>query len=1318
MKLKPTYEELHKENEELRQIVKHTQEQVKEILFFEKTISGTYISTFDSELIDCNHAFIEMLGYSSLKEIQSLNTEKLFSQKNDSNSFINTLIKNKSLINSEIDLIRKDGEIIHCVENVVGIFDKENRLIQFQGFINNISKHKIAEDALKQSKEKYRFLVTNAYDTIWTINLEFNLTYVNDAVFQLLGYEPQELIGLNIDKYTTAESIEKMQYLIVRELSNRHHGEINNFTVEVKLLHKNGNVIDVEIAANLITNSQDELLGYQGRSINITKRKNAEKELLNNQLKLNEAQRLAKVGNFLWNTRTSEVTFSDGMYSLLKYDKVEKIDIDLINSKIHHPEDVKRIHEWFIKSLKERRNELIPKEYRLICKDGKVIEVITKANVTYEKNKDIMVFGMIQDITDQKQAERKLYESEKRFKGLAGAAFEALFISENGICLEQNASAEKMFGYTLEEAVGKRSIDWIAPEDRDLVEQRMKSGYEKQYVVSALKKDGTRFFTEIRGKMMQYEGRTVRASALFDITERLESERELRQSEDRFKRLFEDLGDAVFVTKVGGSDMGNILEVNSAAVRQTGYGKQELLKMNIIKNLYIDGSGSISVNEWEEKLRKGEIVTVTEYKKRKDGTKYWTEVIVTPITFKGERASLSINHDITERVKAEDELKKSEKKYRNLIENIEEGILSVDLNENFLFSNHIAAKIFGLSETEIIGKSIKDFTNEGEFKKIIHQTSIRSKGESGKYELTINRNDGTEAMVSVTSSPLYDDNNKHIGAFGILQDITKRKLTELKLKSLNAELASQNEEYESLNNQLTLVKEKVEKSEKKFRELYEKSGDAVLIIQNEIFIDCNRAAVDLFKFTSKEDLLNIHSGKLSPQFQNDGRDSTKKANEMMETSLKNGTHRFEWDYINSNNEVFPVEVLLTAISISAEEKIIHAVCRDITANKIAKLELIKAKENAEESDRLKSAFLANMSHEIRTPMNGILGFASLLKLPDLTVDQLKKYIEIIEKSGLRMLNIINDLIDISKIEAGQIEVSVSFCNVNNKINDLYTFFKPEANNKGLEINFIDKLPNAEAVIKTDKEKLYAILTNLIKNSIKYTHEGSINFGYKLKNDMLEFYVRDTGIGIPYNRQKAVFERFVQADIEDEKVYEGAGLGLAITKAYVEMLGGKLWLKSDENIGSEFYFSLPYLVEEKKEVALPKVVKNTESDKPIRKLKVLIAEDEEFADTYLTIILKDISYETLHAKSGDEAINLCQTHDDLDLILMDIKMPVVDGYEATRQIRKFNKKVIIIAQTAYALAGDRENALKIGCDDYIAKPIVVNELKRKIKNLFK
>lgn len=248
---------------------------------------------------------------------------------------------------------------------------------------------------------------------------------------------------------------------------------------------------------------------------------------------------------------------------------------------------------------------------------------------------------------------------------------------------------------------------------------------------------------------------------------------------------------------------------------------------------------------------------------------------------------------------------------------------------------------------------------------------------------------------------------------------------------------------------------------------------------------------------------------------------------------------------------------------------------DITDIKLYEIELNRLKEKAEESDRLKSAFLANMSHEIRTPMNGILGLAELLKEPKLTGDEQQLYLDLIKESGARMLNIIKDIIDISRIEADQVKVFMSEVNINEQTEYLYNFFKPETDKKGIELLLHNGLSSNEANISTDKEKFNAILTNLVKNAIKYTNQGTIEFGYTLQEDFLQFYVKDTGIGIEKSRQNAIFERFVQADIGDRYALEGAGIGLSIAKAYVEMLGGQIWLESKKNKGSSFYFKIPH-----------------------------------------------------------------------------------------------------------------------------------------------
>jgi hypothetical protein len=364
-------------------------------------------------------------------------------------------------------------------------------------------------------------------------------------------------------------------------------------------------------------------------------------------------------------------------------------------------------------------------------------------------------------------------------------------------------------------------------------------------------------------------------------------------------------------------------------------------------------------------------------------------------------------------------------------------------------------------------------------------------------------------------------------------------------------------------------------------------------------------------------------------------------------------------------------------------------------------------------------------------MNGILGFTQLLKTPDLSGEELQDYVRIIEKSGARMLNIINDIIDISKIESGLMKIDISKSNINEQSDYIYTFFKPETERKGLKFHYRKTLQTKEATINTDREKLFAILTNLVKNAIKYTDEGSIEFGYvstgsttgtgsavgELVEPELEFYVKDTGIGIRTDRQQAIFERFFQADTSDSRAYQGAGLGLSISKAYVEMLGGKMRVESEYGIGSTFYFTLPYpgKLAEQIPVLKRKPVK-TLTDQ-VQKLKVLIAEDDETSKQLLNISLRSIGKEIITVGTGIEAIETCRNNPDIDLVLMDIQMPVMDGYEATRQIRQFNKKIIIIAQTAFGLSDDPEKAVEAGCNDYILKPIIKGQLQNVIEKYF-
>ena len=381
--------------------------------------------------------------------------------------------------------------------------------------------------------------------------------------------------------------------------------------------------------------------------------------------------------------------------------------------------------------------------------------------------------------------------------------------------------------------------------------------------------------------------------------------------------------------------------------------------------------------------------------------------------------------------------------------------------------------------------------------------------------------------------------------------------------------------------------------------------------------------------------------------------------------------------------------------------------------------MVKSKERAEESDRLKLAFLANMSHEIRTPMNGILGFTELLKEPKLSGKEQQEYIDIIERSGKRMLNIINDIISISKVESGQIEVSLSETNINEQIEYIQTFFKPEAKLKGIELFISKKLAEEDTFVKTDREKVYAVLTNLVKNALKFTNEGSIEFGCEKKGNHLEFFIKDTGLGISKSQKKIIFERFRQANETISRTHEGSGLGLAISKAYVEMLNGKIWVESKQGKGSTFYFTIPLISDNKLEEkdVIEKAVSVVKEGTTIKNLKVLIVEDDAISKLLITIAVKPYSKEILKVSTGIEAVEACRSNPDIDLVMMDINMPKMDGYEATKLIREFNKDLIIIAQTANGMQSDRDNAIAAGCTDYISKPINITDLGALIQKYF-
>ncbi len=390
---------------------------------------------------------------------------------------------------------------------------------------------------------------------------------------------------------------------------------------------------------------------------------------------------------------------------------------------------------------------------------------------------------------------------------------------------------------------------------------------------------------------------------------------------------------------------------------------------------------------------------------------------------------------------------------------------------------------------------------------------------------------------------------------------------------------------------------------------------------------------------------------------------------------------------------------------------------DITDHKNLQDNLLKAKEQAQRADKLKTAFLSNMSHEIRTPMNGIVGFVEILQNEtDLSEEDRNKYLGIIRSSSEHLLTLINDIVDISKIEAGQLILNIKDCNTSKLVLELYEFFSTNTKIKENSIELLFEIPIGEnLIIRTDPDRLRQVLINLIGNSIKYTEEGYIKFGCRILNEtQLTFFVEDTGPGIPKEYHETIFKRFVQIMDAKRTYASGTGLGLAISKSLVELLGGDIWIESDRENGAAFNFTLPYVKKPYTSTTDHSVIENKKISTDIDFDKtILIAEDISTNYMLLENILRKRGSKTIWAKNGSEAVHLCKDNN-VALVLMDMKMPVMDGYEATREIRKFNKSLPIIAQTAYALEGETDKSLEAGCNAYLTKPIDQNELLRIVQ----
>ena len=860
-----------------------------------------------------------------------------------------------------------------------------------------------------------------------------------------------------------------------------------------------------------------------------------------------------------------------------------------------------------------------------------------------------------------------------------------------GKILNINNAVSEILKYEKKELTGK-PVEMLFGQDHiinSLLERIAQGEIIKNYEVCFLTKDKTNVPVILSSSSLKDKEGNVRGIVFIarDITDNKNVGEALRKSEELLRTVLSNAPITMFAT-----DSNGIFTLSE--------GKQlELVNLKPGENVglsAIDLYDSFPFVEITGKVTKGSDVirrvlkgeTINAYSEL-HGISFENHMVPIRAVDGKVNGLLGVAIDITDR-KIADKEKQTLAEMLNLSP---AGVIIHDFDGNFIYFNETTLKLHRYTREEFSGLNIEKLNLPDSLPKVQDLLNLIKENGEIDFETSHLRKDGTTFPVLV---------------FAKVVDWKKTKV----ILSTNTDITEQKQ-----------FEKTIFQSKKDWEDSFDSITDMITIHDKDYnIVQANKIAIELLKFPYKEKhqklkCYSYYHGTSSPP---EGCQSCY----CFQKGLPGTFELFE-PYLNRYLEI---RAIPRFDSNNQNVGMIHIV-RDISERKKTEKELVKAKEKAEESDRLKSAFLANMSHEIRTPMNGILGFAELLAEPNLAGDKQKEYIQIIENSGKRMLNIINDIVDISKIESGQMIIGISDTNINEQIEQLYDFFKLESEQKGIHLSFKNSLPSNESVLKTDKQKVSAILTNLIKNALKFTHKGLIEFGYLKKGQFLEFFVRDTGAGIRQEQKKIIFERFRQGSESLTRNYDGAGLGLSISKAYVELLGGKIWVES-ENLpigpageqegGSTFYFTLPYN-------NAPNILNTNDKDfldlencnekLKIRNLKILIAEDDETSEKLIKIVVDKFCKEILIARTGLEAINACRNNNDLDLILMDIYMPELNGYEATMQIRKFNKEVMIIAQTAYALSGEKEKALVAGCNDYVSKPINHDYLKEIINKHF-
>lgn len=1192
-------------------------------------------------------------------------------------------------------------------------------------------------ELIRNDESIFDFIQESSLDGLWYWDLEKpENEWMNARFWTILGYNPSEMPHLS---HSWKNIIDPDDLKIALDNFKKHLADpLHPYDQMVRYKHKNGSTVWIQCRGMIIRDKQGNATRMLGAHHDVTELKNAE---LNYKLALHKAEENEKllkekneeIENFfnctidlfcIANTSGKFLRLNKEWENVLGYSILEIENRYFM--EFVHPEDIEATQN-ILNQLNEQ--SAVPNfinRYR--CKNGEYRWIEWKYFPKGEK-----IYATARDITERKKYENALAHSHDLLKYI----------------VEHDQSAIAVFDRDLRYIyVSRRYLNDYKVVEKDIIgkyhynvfpdlPQKWRDAHQKalEGIVSGAEDDpyykddciiewtrwecrpwfeadgtigGIILYTEVISerkkleedlihKNMELEAseEEIRAAneELFKIYEALsETNIELQKAKENAEEsarhlmlLIEHAPEAIFI-----QSGFKFTYLNQQALMLFGASnKEQLLDMPVLDRF--DPSRHEQVREQINNLfhNTKPRVSLEQTIVRLDGNILFVEISGVPFLHEDKESALVFVRNITERKIFEEKLQKSYDLLNNLAAHVPGVVyqyrLYPDGKSAFPYSSPGMFEIYEVTSEEVRDDASKVFTR-------LHPDDINSISAKilesaqnqtlfySEFRVILPKQGLRWRQCEAKPQRLNDGSTLW---HGIIVDITDRKNAEEKLKE-------QQLLFETMFNTIT---------------------DGVIITNTHREILHANKGIELTFGYKPEEIIGKSTEILyanNQNFHNTG-ESVFNENSISSDNI------YMTHYKDKSGKVFPGETFGAKLYDSDGAWIGNlAIMRNIS-ERVKYIEELKiARQKAEESDHLKTAFLHNISHEIRTPMNAIIGFSEFLQNPNIAHERRIKFTDVIIQSSNQLLSIINDIVNIATIEAGQVKLDLKEVSLNGTLQLLYQQFKLKSIDQNISLECIAPLSDSESIIIADGTKLIEILSNLIGNAFKFTSKGHVNFGYVVRENILEFFVQDTGIGIPKEMHNEIFNRFRQVESSMTRRYGGSGLGLSISKAYVELMGGCIWLTSEPDKGSTFFFNIPYNKAKKEngQVGTGNFISNKDS---ISKT-ILIAEDDEANFFLLEEIFSKFNFKLIRAYNGVEAFNHCKHNLTIDLVLMDMKMPVMDGFEATKKIKEIRPKLPIIAQTAYSNNSDIARALSCGCSDTITKPIVKEILINKINEL--